>query len=685
MKCPKGFRGKYFSLAAILALNATVTIANETQSAVDIEAKMTPKEFASSEEETPPLELVPVVVVSKKIKVAEIGAPFASEVYTKKEIEKSHSKDIYEFLNSQTSITTMPSYGNPFTQNIDMRGYGLGYGYENTVITLNGRRLNNIDMSPQLLSSIPLDSIDKIEIIRGSGSVEYGDGANAGVINIITKDYDGAVIKSYFGDNGLWFGSLGVGIKQEKFSVSGYIDDYSHDGFKHVSNDGTKDESWNRNKSIKATFTPTDDLKLNIGKTFSTMNVNYANALTLTQYRQDPYFIPVSQYADSSYKTDVINYGFNYKINDKVSVDTQVFDEDKKVSSYYVSSNGTIGGSYDYKSFDSKLNYADGNFKALLGVQAFDGEKESKSTWSPDSSVTKENLGIYTKADYTFGSHTVSAGARNESIKYTFQDSVSNEAKRFSENAYDVGYNYKFNSNTSFFTNYNHSFQAADIDRLFKAIYNTSFPWNYLGSEFNGILKPMQVDTINVGFNYLTSMNKFKTSLFFSAVENEIYLNSLGDNAIFKETEKKGIEIFDKYNFSSNLFTTVNYTYVDTKIIDDGLTGAYNGNEIPGVSPHTFKISLGYNPTKPITLLLSETYKSKAYAIDNFDGSYGKMESYSVTDFAATYTYKNYEFYTKINNLFDERNAIFVKGFSSLGVYPVNYERTFMLGMSAKF
>ncbi|MBP6497829.1 MAG: TonB-dependent receptor plug domain-containing protein, partial [Campylobacteraceae bacterium] len=76
MKCPKGFRGKYFSLAAILALNATVTIANETQSAVDIEAKMTPKEFASSEEETPPLELVPVVVVSKKIKEKK------SEVYT---------------------------------------------------------------------------------------------------------------------------------------------------------------------------------------------------------------------------------------------------------------------------------------------------------------------------------------------------------------------------------------------------------------------------------------------------------------------------------------------------------------------------------------------------------------------------------------------------------------------------
>ena len=687
MKNLKGFRGKYFSLAAILALNATIALASEGQSVVDNEKQLyTPKAEASSET-TEVLEesAAPVVVISKKIKVSEVGAPFASEVYTKKEIEKSHAKDIYEFLNTQTSVSTMPSYGNPFSQAIDMRGYGIGYGYENTVITVNGRRLNNIDMAPQLLSSIPLDSIEKIEILKGTGSVEYGDGANAGAINIITKDYKGAVIKSYIGDNGLWFGSLGVGVKEEKFSISGYIDDYSHDGFKQVSNDGTKDESWNRNKSIKATLTPVEDLTFNLGKTFSKMNVNYANALTLSQYNQDPYSIPASKYSDSSYRSDVINYGFNYKINDKFSVDAQIFDEDKKVSSYYISSNGTISGNYDYKSYDTKLNYTEGNFKALIGMQAFDGEKESKSTWSPDNSVTKENLGIYSKADYTFGSNTISAGVRNESIKYTFQDNTSNLEDTFSENAYDVGYNYKINSNTSVFTNYNHSFQAADIDRLFKAIYNTNFPWNYLGSEFNDFLKPMQVDTINVGFNYLTSINKFKMALYFSSIENEIYLNSWGNNVSFKETEKKGIEIFDKYNFLSNLFTTVNYTFVDTKIVDDGIGGLYNGKEIPGVSPHTLKVGLGYNPIKPITLLLSETYKSKAYAIDDFDGSFGKMESYYVTDISATYTYKDYEFFAKINNLFDEKNAMFSDNGYSLGVYPINYERTFMVGFNAKF
>ncbi|NCB55666.1 MAG: hypothetical protein EOM49_12155, partial [Epsilonproteobacteria bacterium] len=78
MKKLKGFRGKYFSLAAILALNATIALAQEGQSVVDNEKQLsTPKAEASSEttellEETS----APVLVVSKKIKAQK------SEVYT---------------------------------------------------------------------------------------------------------------------------------------------------------------------------------------------------------------------------------------------------------------------------------------------------------------------------------------------------------------------------------------------------------------------------------------------------------------------------------------------------------------------------------------------------------------------------------------------------------------------------
>jgi iron complex outermembrane receptor protein len=40
---------------------------------------------------------------------------------------------MYEFLNSQTSIVATPSYGNPFNQKLDMRGFGND-GYQNIVV-----------------------------------------------------------------------------------------------------------------------------------------------------------------------------------------------------------------------------------------------------------------------------------------------------------------------------------------------------------------------------------------------------------------------------------------------------------------------------------------------------------------------------------------------------------------------
>ncbi|MDD3344709.1 MAG: TonB-dependent receptor [Sulfurospirillaceae bacterium] len=671
MKNPKGFRGKYFSLAAILALNTTLAVAQDVQSVVDREANMTPKEYAVSEEETPPLNEIPVVVVSKKIKVAEIGAPFASEVYTQKEIEQSHSKDIYEFLNTQTSISTMPTYSNPFSQKIDMRGYGLGDGYENVVVSLNGRRLNNIDMSPQLLSSIPLDSIEKIEIIKGSGSVEYGDGANAGVVNIITKDYEGAVVKSYVGDNGLWFGSLGVGIKQEKFTISGYIDDYSHNGFKSIDSVGDKDESWSRNKSIKAILTPIENLTLNLSKTFSKMNVNYPNALTLAQYQNSAYSIPAPSwgvnFSEQYYSSNVLAYGLKYNINDKIAFEAQAFNEDKV--SNYVTYNSR--SDYDYNSYEAKISYNEGNLKSLVGLQSFDGERQSGTT-----NTTKENVGVYAKADYILNQNTFSMGVRDENVDYKYHKGSVNLKDSASYNAYDVGYNYKLTPKVSLFANFNHSFQAPDIDRFFNAFTNT----------FNGFIEPMKVDTYNIGFNYLSYPHTFKATLFYASINNEIYYNAATfTNTNLKETEKRGLELSEKYQILSNLFTTLNYTYLDTEINDDGLGGSYNGRDIPGVSAHNIKLSMGYNPIKPLTLLVSQTYKSKAYAIDDFDGNFGKMDSYQITDLSATYTYKKYEFFAKVNNLFDKKNALFADDGFSLGVYPVNYERTLWSDLARGF
>src|SRR5690554_4844262 len=134
------------------------------------------------------------IVTSNGLQQSEFKAPFSSEIHDATDIERSGSIGLYDYLSKHSSITVLPSYGNPLTQNLDMRGFGIENGHQNIVITINGRRLNNVDMAPQLLSNIPLSSIERIEIIKGSGAVAYGDGAMAGVINIITKETSGGEV-----------------------------------------------------------------------------------------------------------------------------------------------------------------------------------------------------------------------------------------------------------------------------------------------------------------------------------------------------------------------------------------------------------------------------------------------------------------------------------------------------------
>ena len=146
---PRGFRKKYFSLAAILALNSTL-LAQSQNIALN--------EKSSQSQDSQSLKLS-IIHADEFVENADFKEEFSAE-----EIKQSNAQNVYEFLNLHSLLKTTSSYGNPYTQNIDLRGFGQN-AHKNLAIIVDGMRLNNIDSPPISLSAIPLDSIKKIEII----------------------------------------------------------------------------------------------------------------------------------------------------------------------------------------------------------------------------------------------------------------------------------------------------------------------------------------------------------------------------------------------------------------------------------------------------------------------------------------------------------------------------------------
>ncbi len=620
-----------------------------------------------------------VTISANPIETDEKKATFATEIYTKKDIEQSKSKDIYDFLASQTSVNVMPNFGNKFSQSLDIRGYGIENGYQNIAVVVNGRRLNNIDMVPQLLSSIPLESIEKIEILKGSGSVKYGDGANAGVISITTDKKNSNYLKAYLGNNTSKDGAASFGYGNEYIIANAYVDYNSTDG-SIKDNRGNSDENNIRNMNFSVVFTPIEELELSLSRTYSNMTTNYARPISLKQYNEDPN--RTSGFNKQYFSSYVTTAGARYDFNQNFFIDATFSDEDK------ISKFGTSPDTqYDYKSFASTFNYRSDIFKGTAGVDGFKGDRFNfaSSFGTPENTTSKNNLAMFTSLDLNpIDDLTFSAGARKEKVEYKYEPQGGADLKQKDRlSAYDFGVNYALTQNQSIFANYNRGFQAPDIDRFF------STDWTTMATTFNGFIEPAKVNTYTLGYNNFQENNKLKIALFRANLKNEIYFYNTGNwmipsyNTNIDKSHKYGLEVYDKFLINENLYTSLNYSYIKAKIDRENEgNGVYDGKDLPGVSKHNLTLGLGYDFYK-FSTFLSHSYKSSAYAINDFKNDFKqKQEAYHSTDFSVSFKHKELEIFGKIQNLFDQKNGLWVQDDS---IYPVNFERTFFAGMKVSF
>ena len=163
----------------------------------------------------------------------------SSSVITANDIAHSPFHTLAEIIAQVPGVQLQSLFGgvNGAKTSVDLRGFGA-FATANTLFLLNGRRLNEIDMAQVDLSTIPLNSIERIEIIKGnSGAVLYGDNAIGGVINIVTKTGVGGPPVYIRGEAG--YGSfnyrtaaLSTAVNSGPWSASFYGNGIKSDGYR---------------------------------------------------------------------------------------------------------------------------------------------------------------------------------------------------------------------------------------------------------------------------------------------------------------------------------------------------------------------------------------------------------------------------------------------------------------------
>jgi iron complex outermembrane receptor protein len=618
------------------------------------------------------ISLKPTNIASNYFNEVDTSAPFSSEIYTESDINNSNSSNIYDFLTQNTSLNVAPANGNRFTQKIAARGYGLTDGYQNIVITLNGIRLNNIDTSAQELNVIDINNIEKIEIIKGSGSVIYGDSAMAGAIHIYTKKNTETQLLTAVGNYGLEQSAMSFGLNQEKFGLNLSLDNLKHGGYSVMDPSGNKDKGEQTNKNIGIVFNIYNGTELQLGYSRNNLNNRYPNYLTYSQFKENPAQNSTGRkYTFREAKSTTSSFKVKSQLNDSLllSFHTSKIIKDSQ-NTYYYSSSPTKND-YDYRSNDLLMTYENSNLKIDSGITTFNGSRKGLS-----DTTTKENTGLFTQFQYNQNDTIFTAGVRNESVDYAYKpNSGSHKSGSHHLNAFDIGFNTNLNYSTSVFSNINLAFQAPLIDRFFK--------WD---GSFNGFMNPSKSRTINVGLNHLTDKTKTKATFFRSNLTDEMYYYSDGyKNTNLDKTHKYGLELQNKYIVNPKWSTNVNYAYTVAKIDEENeASGAYNGKTLPMTSKHNVSASAIYSINDNANLMLTQKYRSKAFSEEDFANSKSqRQKTYSSTNINFSYRANdNLEFKFDIENLFKNSYGTWLRDDV---IYPSNSTRNIKAELSYKF
>ncbi len=137
----------------------------------------------------------PLTITASRLPLSISNIGKIVTIITNEDIEKYNANSIQELLNIISTIDIQERGKNGIQADISMRGST----FQQVLILIDGVRFNDLQTAHHNFDiPIPLNAIDYIEILHGSGSSIHGADAVGGIVNIVTKKSKLNIIKGNF-------------------------------------------------------------------------------------------------------------------------------------------------------------------------------------------------------------------------------------------------------------------------------------------------------------------------------------------------------------------------------------------------------------------------------------------------------------------------------------------------------
>ena len=606
-------------------------------------------------------------------------------------IKKSSYKTIGDLISKYSGVNfDHLYYGTDAKTSVRMRGFGE-QASRNILILVNGIRLTDMTMGGANLSSINVDDIYEIEIIKGgSAGVLFGDGATGGAVNIITKNPNFVRDQFNFKTSLKSFSSKSKSFSYTKrinnFVVQSFASEEDTQGYRE--NSKFKSDIFNFDLSFLKDPTNRYFAKLNYSEQLTEIPGN----ITLTDFNTRPRYSRTPEDFGTE-KVNSISIG-SQNILDTGTRFSNVFKfEDKDQTTSALSGTRYILAKTNLEtstlssniSKNQELNNIDLDSKLGLDVfssayRAIGNDYYQVKYNNVATQTIIEPFGIFKFNHSSIESLDYEIGFRYhyyelDTDNYTTKTSLSSDDRQ--NYAWSIGANYNLRNGENIFTHISRAYRAPRLDEIISLI-SPSPTHSYIKHQYS--------NDIELGYEVIGDKQRFKTSVFRTLIKNQIYLNqSTFKNENFDPSVHQGLEIeFDQYIYD-NLKLKSNATYIDSHFTK----GNEKGNETSYIPRISGNMSLNYNLDNYTDTSLEYKYMGKQRAGNDPTYILPKSKAYQIIDFNISHKIKNFKLKGSINNILNKKYYTnLIKGSSWSGNKPYAYPqpgRTLFLGFESTF